>query len=443
MVGLRQYFKDHAYANSEFVDLLTALEKASGRELDAWAKEWLQTSGVNTLAPEFELAGDGTFASFGVRQSAAGDNATLRRHRLGIGLYDEVGGRLVRRRTFETDIEGDLTEIAELVGEKQPDLLLLNDGDLSYAKIRLDERSLATVVSGLRLLDDSLARALCWGAAWDMTRDADMTASDFVTLVLANIATETDAFGVRALPNYAAAAVNIYSHPSRRKELRARWESGVHDLLLAAEAGSDHQLTFARAYAAAARSDRAVADLTGLLDGSFVVEGLDVDTDLRWAMVIGLARAGAADEGRIDEELERDRTISGQEYAAAARASRPDADAKARAWRDLVANPDTPNETHRSIAASFMRHGQEDLLEPYVEKYLEAADDIWERLGTHMASNTLEGAFPVPMGSPALVERLDRWLDDSPANPAAKRYVREGRADVVRALAAQEKDAQG
>ncbi len=199
MVGLRQYFKDHAFANSEFVDLLTALEKASGRELDAWAKEWLQTSGVNTLTPEFELAGDGTFASFGVRQSAAGDNATLRRHRLGIGLYDEVGGRLVRRRNLETDIEGDLTVIAELVGEKQPDLLLLNDGDLSYAKIRLDERSLATVVGGLRLLDDSLARALCWGAAWDMTRDAEMSASDFVTLVLTNLATETDAFGVRAL----------------------------------------------------------------------------------------------------------------------------------------------------------------------------------------------------------------------------------------------------
>ena len=220
LVGLRQYFKDHAYANSEFVDLLTALEKASGRELDAWAKEWLQTSGVNTLAAEFELA-DGRHAT---RRSASArprraTTPTLRRHRLGIGLYDEVGGRLVRRRNVETDIEGDLTGVDALVGEQQPDLLLLNDGDLTYAKIRLDERSLATVVNGLRLLDDSLARALCWGAAWDMTRDAEMTASDFVTLVLTNIATETDAFGVRAIPNYAAAAINLYSHPSRREEL--------------------------------------------------------------------------------------------------------------------------------------------------------------------------------------------------------------------------------
>jgi aminopeptidase N len=442
LVGLRQYFKDHAFANSEFVDLLTALEKASGRELDAWAKEWLQTSGVNTLVPAFELAADGSYTSFGVRQSASGDNTTLRRHRIGIGLYDEVNGRLVRRRNLETDVEGDLTEIPDLVGEQEPDLLLLNDGDLTYAKIRLDERSLATVVSGLRLLDDSLARALCWGAAWDMTRDAEMTATDFVTLVLANIGTETDSFGVRALPNYAAAAINLYAAPERRGELRAAWEAGLRDLLHSADPGSDRQLTFARAYAAAVVSDEGKAEVAGLLDGSVTIEGLAIDADLRWIMVIGLAKAGALDEARIQEELDADHTISGQEYAAAARASRPTAEAKAAAWVDLVDNPHVPNETHRSIAAAFMRHGQEDVLAPYVEKYLEAADTIWERLGTHMASSALEDAFPVPMGSPALVERIDRWLEESPANAAAKRYVQEGRADVVRALAAQRKDAE-
>jgi aminopeptidase N len=441
MVGLRQYFKDHAFGNSEFVDLLTALEKASGRELDAWAKEWLQTSGVNTLSPGFELADDGSYTSFEVRQTGAGDDATLRRHRIGIGLYDEVNGRLVRRRSVETDIEGDLTEIPELVGEQQPDLLLLNDGDLSYAKIRLDERSLATVVQGLRLLDDSLARALCWGAAWDMTRDAEMAAGDFVTLVLANIGTETDSFGVRAIPGYAAAAVNLYSAPGRRAELRATWEAGLRELLHAAEPGSDRQLTFARAYGAAVVTEEGRAEVAGLLDGSVTIDGLEIDTDLRWMLLIGLAKAGAADDARIDEELERDPTISGKEYAAAARASQPTAEAKAAAWADLVDNPDIPNGTYSSIAAAFMRHGQEDLLAPYLEPYLEAADGVWERLGTHMASDFLDGAFPLPLGTPETVERLDRWLEESPANPAAKRFVQEGRADVIRALAAQDKDA--
>jgi aminopeptidase N len=421
---------------------MTALEKASGRELDAWAKEWLQTSGVNTLSPEFELTPDGRYASFGVRQTAAGDNQTLRRHRIGIGLYDEHDGHLVRRRSVEVDIEGELTTIDQLVGEQQPDLLLLNDGDLTYAKIRLDERSLATVVHGLRRLDDSLARALCWGAAWDMTRDAEMAARDYVTLVLQNIGGETDAFGIRAIPTYANLATNLYSDPATRAELRARWESGLRDLVHGAEPGSNAQLIFTRLYATALVSDEAKAEVAGLLDGSVAFDGLDIDTDLRWVLLAGLAKAGAAGEAEIDAELERDRTISGQENAAAARASRPDADAKAAAWHELVADPDVPNETHRSIAQTFMRYGQEKLLAPYLEKYLAAADTAWEKLGTHMASNLLEDAFPLPLGSPELVERVDRWLEESPATSAAKRFVREGRADVVRALAAQARDAQ-
>jgi aminopeptidase N len=442
MSGLRQYFKDHAYANAEFVDLLTALEKASRRELDAWAKEWLQTSGVNTLSPEFELTSDGCYASFGVRQIAAGENPTLRRHRLGIGLYDEQDGHLVRRHNLEIDVDGELTSVDELVGERQPDLLLLNDGDLTYAKIRLDERSLSTVVHGLRKLDDSLARALCWGAAWDMTRDAEMAATDYVTLVLQNIGSETDAFGIRAIPGYAGLAVNLYSDPAKRTELRTVWESGLRDLLHAAEPGSNAQLIFTRLYSGSLVSDEGKAEVAGLLDGTVTVEGLEIDTDLRWVLLVGLAKCGAVGDAEIDAELERDPTISGQENAAAARASRPDAAAKAAAWTELVANPDVPNETHRSIAETFMRYGQEELLAPYVEKYLEAADTAWEEMGTHMASNLLEDAFPLPLGSPELVERIERWLDESPATPAAKRYVREGRADVVRALAAQVRDAQ-
>ena len=249
IAGLRQYFKDHAYANSEFTDLLTALEKSSGRELDSWAKEWLQTSGVNTLSPEFELDADGAYSSFRVLQTAAADYPTLRRHRIGVGLYDLADGHLVRRSHVEVDIEGELTSLEELVGQRQPDLLLLNDGDLTYAKIRLDERSLATVVNGLSRLDDSLARALCWGAAWDMTRDAEMTATDFVALVLANIGAETDAFGAARIPVYAAQAAYQFAAPANRAALLDRWEAGVRDLLMSAEAGSDHQLTFARNYA--------------------------------------------------------------------------------------------------------------------------------------------------------------------------------------------------
>ncbi|MCL8025542.1 aminopeptidase N [Nocardioides bruguierae] len=440
MAGLRQYFKDHAFGNSEFTDLLSALEKASGRELSGWAAEWLQTSGVNTLTPEFELDADGAYSRLAVRQSAHPDYPTLRRHRIGVGLYDEVDGRIVRRSYVETDVEGELTEIAELVGEKQPDLLLLNDSDHTYAKIRLDERSLATAISGLSKLDDSLARALVWGAAWDMTRDAEMAASDYVALVLANIGEETDAWGVSRIPSTAATAAALYSAPEHRAELRARWEAGMRELALAAEPGSDSQLTFVRTWASAAHGEESLAALEALLDGTSTIEGLAVDQDLRWSLVTALAGAGRAGS-RIDDELGNDATISGQEHAAAARAAQPDADAKAEAWRAGMEDASTPNETARSIVLAIMRAGQDDVLAPYVEKYLEAAEVAWENLGTHRASVALNYAFPTVLASPALAERVESWLATTSAPTPAQRYVREGLADVQRALAAQERDA--
>jgi aminopeptidase N len=443
LAGLKQYFHDHEYANAQFGDLLGALEKSSGRELDDWAAEWLQTSGVNTLAADFELDDEGNYSAFAVRQTAPEDYPTLRRHRIGIGLYDAgSGGRLVRRTGVEVDIAGASTEIAELVGERQPDLLLLNDGDLTYAKIRLDERSLATVVGGLSRLEDSLARALCWGAAWDMTRDAEMSATDYVRLVLANIGAETDAFGTKAVPGYAAQAVHIFAAPEHRAELWLEWEQGLRKLLENAEPGSDHQLTFTRAYAAAAHSDQAVAELGALLDGTLEFDGLAIDPDLRWQLLEGLARTGGADEERIAAELANDATISGQEHAAACRAARPTAEAKAAAWEQAMVDPDVPNETHRSVVMAFNKPGQAELLTPYVEKYLASVDSSWERLGSYKGAVALEHMFPRVLASADLLATVDAWLETASANPGALRKVTEGRADVARALAARAKDAE-
>jgi len=442
LAGLREYFKAHQFGNSEFSDLLSALERSSGRELTSWAQEWLQTSGVNTLAPVFEVGEDGTYTSFSVAQSAIPAFPTLRRHRIGIGLYDLVDGRLSRRSSLEIDISGESTDVSKLVGVRQPDLLLLNDGDLTYAKIRLDQRSLATAVSSIDKVDDSLARALLWGAAWDMTRDAEMSTTDFVELVLRGIASETDTTAVSRLPAYVNIATNYYSDPARRAELRARWESGLLRLLDGADAGSDHQLAFVRALATAARSDEALEVVAGLLDGSRRLPGLEVDADLRWTLLTALARAGRVDEDQIAAELTRDNTISGQEHAARARTVRPSEDAKAQAWRDAIERDDVPNETQRQIAIAFPVPDQAELLAPYLERYLEVADTIWEEKGTQRASTALECMFPMPLVSPEAAQRIEQWLESSSANPAAKRYVREGLSDMTRALAAQARDAE-
>jgi aminopeptidase N len=236
--------------------------------------------------------------------------------------------------------------------------------------------------------------------------------------------------------------VHNFSAPEHREALELEWERGLRRLIDEAAPGSDSQLTFVRSYASAAHTDAALDDLVGLLDGSLVIDGLAVDQDLRWVLVTGLARAGRYGEAEIAAESERDNTITGHENAAAARAAQPLAEAKATAWDAAVLSSNTPNETQRSIVLAFAQHGQDEVLAPYLDKYLEAAEDMWERLGTHKASVALEYIFPKPLASQALLYRVDSWLESSSANPAAKRYVREGRADVARFLAGQARDAQ-
>ena len=439
--GLRAYFTKYAYGNTELKDLLAELELASGRELTTWSQEWLQTSGVNTLRPRFVVDTAGGFTSFGVEQTATEDYPTLRRHRIAIGLYDHTDAGLVRRVRVETDVEGAFTEVDALVGQKQPDLVLLNDDDLTYAKIRLDERSLHTLTTSIADIDDSLARALCWGAAWDMLRDAELPARQFVPIVLAGVGTESDLTAVQTLLRQGGSAVALFSSPDNRHALAAQWEQGVRALLDAAAPGSDHQLAFARAYAGAAESEDAIAYLKGLLDGSVTLEGLAIDTDLRWSLVTGLARTGAFGDAEIDAELARDATIAGQEKAAGARAARPDAAAKEVAWESVVVRDDLPNETQRSIARAFQQPGQAEILQPYVARYLDTARTVIEK-GVWRASEILESFFPRANPSAENLAAIDAWLagqDDLDAT--TRRYVSEGRSDLARALAAQERDA--
>jgi aminopeptidase N len=439
--GLGAYFKAHAFSNSEFSDLLGALEAASGRELSGWAEEWLTKSGVNTFSADFAVDADDNFTSFAVQQTAHPDFPTLRRHRIGIGLYDNLDGRLVRRTAIETDIAGSSSDVVELVGERRPDLVLLNDRDLTYAKIRLDDRSLATLVGSIDSLDDSLARALCWGAAWDMTRDAEMAASDFVTLVLRGVGSETDLTAVGALLTYAKQAIDVFSAPANRTALKVTWESGLRKLLENAEAGSDHQLAFARALSGAAHTSEGLDVVRGLYDGTLNYVGLVLDADLRWGLLKSLCAAGVALEEDIESELARDNTISGQERAAAARTVIPTAEAKERAWQEAIVRDDVANETQRQIAASFQVAGQDELLAPYIEKYFAMADTVWEEKGVQRASTALIHTFPRMLATQQTLDRVNAWLAATTANPASVRYVREGQADLVRALAAQERDA--
>ncbi|MEO8329366.1 MAG: aminopeptidase N, partial [Candidatus Nanopelagicales bacterium] len=353
--GIRSYFTKHEWGNTDLSDLLAALEETSGRDLSSWTKEWLETAGLNTMRPDFSVDPNGAFTSFSVVQSAPADHPTLRSHRLGIGLYNRTAEGIVRTDRVELDVTGERTEVPGLLGLQQPDLVLLNDEDLTYTKLRLDPRSAATVVESIADLREPLARGLCWSAAWDMTRDAEMPARDFIALVRAGLGTETDIGLVQSLARQATSALYLYSEEAVREPSLQSFADFLFDQAQAAPPASDHQLALTRAFSTIARTDSQLSVLSDLLSGVERLPGLAVDTDLRWGLLQRLVSTGRAGMSEIERELDRDLTASGQRQAASARAMVPTPEAKEAAWNLAVNDEELPNALLAATVGGFNR----------------------------------------------------------------------------------------
>ncbi|MDI2127349.1 aminopeptidase N [Yinghuangia seranimata] len=440
MSGVRTYFKRHAWSNSTLADLLKALEETSGRDLSAWSAEWLQTAGINTLRPDVAVDADGVITSFAVLQEAPEAWPTIRTHRMAVGFYNRTAEGLVRTHRVELDVTGPRTEVAELVGLARPDVVLLNDDDLTYCKIRLDEHSLAVVTEAIGEFVDPLPRALCWAAAWDMTRDAEMAARDYLTLVLSGIGQEKDINIVGSLHRQLTSALELFADPAWRPEGLARLAVAAEEHLRAAAPGSDHQLAWARCFATVAATEGQLGLLTGLLDGSTVIEGLAVDTDLRWTFLQRLVAVGTADRPEIDAELVRDDTAAGKRHAAACVAARPTREAKDEAWASVVESDALPNATQAAVIGGFVQPGQRDLLAEYTDRYFAAIAGVWENRTNEIAQQIVMGLYPSIQVSQDTLDRTDAWLTAADPVPALRRLVVESRDGVARALRAQAKD---
>lgn len=441
--GVAAYFKKHEWSNTELSDLLSELETTSGRELSTWSKKWLETAGVNTLSPEIVTDVDGVITRFAIVQTAPADYPTIRPHRLGVGFYDVDGDALVRVHHVELDVDGDLTEVPELKGQKRPDLVLLNDEDLAYAKIRLDERSLQTAIDHLGKISDPLARSLVWGAAWDQTRDAEASASDYVDLVLRNIGSESESTTVRTTLAQLQLAANSYVSPEKRDVTREKVADALWELAGSAEHGSDSQLQFVTAFASAAATSAQVEKVRRVRDGEVSFDGLDIDTDLSWQLLVSLAAGGAVTVDDIDAALAADNTAKGGEFAAQAKAALPTAEAKAAAWSSLVDSDDLPNTIVRSAALGFVHPAGRDLLGAYVQPYFASLLPIWESRSYKIAEYLIFGLYPAALADIALRDATRAWLEaNADAAPALRRLVAENLAGVERALAVQERDAQ-
>nr|WP_202446235.1 aminopeptidase N [Streptomyces sp. SID4941] len=446
--GVQAYFKAHAYGNTRLADLLGALEKTSGRDLKAWSKAWLETAGINVLRPEIETDGAGHLTSLTVVQEApalpagAKGEPTLRPHRIAVGFYDLDGeGHLVRTNRIELDVEGERTAVPLPADTARPAVVLLNDDDLSYAKVRLDEDSLRVVTEHLGDFTESLPRALCWASAWDMTRDGELATRDYLELVLSGIAKESDIGVVQSLHRQVKLAVDQYAAPEWREAGLTRWTEATLAHLRAAEPGSDHQLAWARAFAATARTPLQLDLLQALLNGTEEIEGLAVDTELRWAFVQRLAASGLLDEEEIAAEYERDRTAAGERHAAAARAAQPSEAAKAEAWASVVESDKLPNSLQESVISGFTQSDQRELLAPYTEKFFAAVKDVWDARSHEMAQQIAVGLYPALQVSQATLDATDAWLESARPNAALRRLISESRSGVERALRAQAADA--
>ena len=439
LAGVSEYFKKHAFKNTQLKDLLTELEKTSGRELKSWSKLWLETAGVNTLKPELSVSQNGTITHFVIEQTAIESQPTIRPHRMAIGFYDLQDGKLTRTSQIELDVDGPRTHISQLVGLKQPALILLNDGDLAYAKIRLDEKSWSTALEHLSDIQDPLARTIVWGAAVDASRDAEADPADFIRLVLSHIATETESTTMMTLLRQLVTTGNLYINASDRQSALSQIADGLLALARAAEAGSDAQLQFTKFFALFARSESQLTALKNILLGDEILAGLTIDADLKWELLTGLVVTGVAGEEQIAELVALDKTANGEKAAAGARAAIPTAENKAATWRLLTETKELSNAHVQSASLAFNRVIDTELLRPYVQKYFDSALAIWELHTFKIAEYLLVNLFPIQLADEATAAAARTAIADQKfkAIPALHRILVENLDNLERALKCQ------
>jgi len=441
--GVANYFRANAWKNAELADLLRELEKTSKRDLTTWSAKWLETAGVNTLTPNIVTDDHGIITSFEIVQTAVADYPTIRPHRLAVGIYGFEGNALVRTNRVELDIDGERTTVTDLIGQHRGALVLVNDDDLAYAKIRLDGESLAIAIDHLSDIADPLTRALVWGSAWDSTRDAEMAPSDFVDLVLGNIATETESTTVRTTLAQLATTARMYVSPDRRENTIRRIADAMRELAENAEPGSDQQFQFLRTFASMADTAAHAVALRTIRSGEHVIPGITIDTDLSWDLLEGMVLAGGAGEVEIAEALAADNTSNGQQAAARLRATIPTAEAKRTILETMRDDATIANSLCDHYARGYTHVNNATVFDGLDTAYFDAIQQVWDSRTFKIAEYFAIGLYPVSMANTRLASTTRTWLDGNESAPSAlRRIVIEGLATVDRALAAQRRDAE-
>ncbi|MFI6407062.1 aminopeptidase N [Streptomyces sp. NPDC050548] len=430
LAGINTHFARHKFANATLADFIDSLASGTERDVHAWADVWLRTTGVDTLTPTTTRADDGT-------HTLTVDRAGSRPHRIAVGLYDQdLGdtGRLVLRERLDLDIP---QSDPQALG-KRPALLLLNDGDLTYAKVRFDPDSFETVRTSLSGLPEPLTRAVVWNALRDAVRDGELPASAYLDAARAHLPHETDLALVQGVLAFASAQVaDRYLTPEDRPAALTTLTALCRDLIRRTEDGSDPglRLIAVRHFIdVAAHPDTIAAWLTeGTVPG-----GPELDPELRWRVLSRLAVLGATEETAIAAELARDPSATGQEGAARCRAALPDPEAKRTAWEAMFTADDLSNYLFTATAQGFWQPEQADLVREYVPRFYEDAVTLAARRGPAIAEAAGRWAFPTHAVEPETLRLGEDCLRDADLIPALRRKLVDQLDDLARALRVRE-----
>jgi aminopeptidase N len=311
---------------------------------------------------------------------------------------------------------------------------LINDHDLTYAKIRFDDGSIATLKAHLGKLNDGLSRALCWSAAWDMFRDAELSATDFIEIALTGLAGEDDITTVTALMSQLNTAVEIYAADRNRDTLREKVAGALLSLLKSAKAGSDHQLQFARSFAALAHSKEQGAEIRNILDGKF--QDLKIDADLRWHLILCLVERGLSSRAEIDAELERDNTLTGALSHERCIAAFPTLEAKEAAFKKATEDESITNWSRLSAIQGYNRPIQRHLHEGFVDRYFDLILETYNTKSYEVSTSIIDLLYPSYLISSQTLAKTEAWLNGpgKDSHPTLRRHILEAKDSLERAL---------
>ncbi|WP_462416993.1 aminopeptidase N [Kytococcus sp. Marseille-QA3725] len=438
IAGVRDHLTRHAHGNATLADFLGSMERASGRDVEGWARAWLETAGLDRLSVELTTRDDAdgvpvidTATLVRSQPDGAGGDAPDRPHALTVSGWTDGD----RAWTTEVQADADRVDLPELAGRPVPRLVVPNAADTTWATAVLDEASRAALPEQLPQVDDPATRAMLWASLFEAVAEGEADPRHLVRVFATAFPQETDASILAVAGAQAARTVRTMVPQSEREPLLAALAAAGRTRSAAAEPGTTGAWLGARVVAGCSDDPD---ELRRWARGRNLPKGLDADNDFRWLAVKRLSQLGALD-GELELMATHDTSLSGRLSALMARAARPTEESKAEAWAELAGRESgRSNYERNNLAQGFWSSGDQDLLTPYVQRYLAEIPALSGVLGEDALARVAQFAFPLQVPTAATADQVDAVLGGGAVSPAVRRSMVDQRSvlgEVMRSQA--------